>query len=256
MTEGDRKKAAVIIPVRMASSRFPGKPLAKILGLEMIEHVRRRAQLCKDLSSVLIATCDEEIRRVVEGYGGKVIMTSDSHERCTDRVAEAARKVEADIIINIQGDEPMITPEMISGVLKPLLDDSDCQVVNLISPIDSKEDFINPNVIKTVCGIDGNVLYFSREPIPSEKKSKGPVKAFRQLGVIAFRKDFLIAFSKLPQTPLEKFESIDMLRLLEHGYKIKAAVTAQKSYGVDTPENLRSVEALLKADKLLNKYMV
>jgi len=255
MKTNDKKKVVAIIPARMASTRLPGKPLAKILGLELIEHVRRRVQLCEALDSVFVATCDDEIKNALAKYGGKVIMTAKNHERCTDRIAEAAIKIEADIVINVQGDEPMVTPDMITGVLKPLLDDSNCQVVNLISLIDNKEDFINPNVIKTVCDVDGNVLYFSREPIPSEKKFKGSVKAFRQLGVIAFRKDFLITFSKLPQMPLEKFESIDMLRLLEHGYRIKTAITTQKSYGVDTLEDLRLAENLLKADKLLNKYM-
>lgn len=255
MGKGNKNKIVAIIPARMASTRFPGKPLAKILGLELIEHVRRRVGLCEGLSEVLVATCDKEIKETVEKYGGKAIMTSEKHERCTDRIAEAAREVEADVIVNVQGDEPMITPQAIIQLVEPFASDKNCRSTNLLSPIDSKEDLISPNVVKTVCDLDGNIMYFSREPIPSGKKFKGPVKAFRQFGVIAFKKDFLIAFSKLPQTPLERIESVDMLRAIEHGYKIKAVVTEEEIYGVDTPEDLLRVESIMKSDRLLSRYL-
>lgn len=247
-------KIVVIIPARMASSRFPGKPVAKILGLEMIEHTRRRVALCRVLSEVIIATCDKEIKETVEGYGGKVIMTAHTHERCTDRVAEAAQKVDADIIVNVQADEPMVTPEMITSLVEPLLLDEGWVVSNLISPIEREEDFFNPNVVKVVCDAKKNILYFSREPIPSVKKTKEQFMALRQLGIIGFTKDFLLHFCLLPQMPLEKKESIDMLRALEHGYKIKAVLVKEKIYGVDTMEDLKRVEGLMRNDKLLTSY--
>lgn len=251
----NKKKITAIIPARMASTRFPGKPLAKILGLEMIEHIRRRVSLCGMMDAVIVATCDEEIKSLVERRGGMAVMTSSSHERCTDRIAEAAEKADADIIVNIQGDEPMIMPDMITAVVTPLVSDESCQAANLVCPIDNREDFISPNAVKTVCGIGGDVLYFSREPIPSDKKADSSFISLKQLGIIAFRKDFLMKFSRLPQTPLERIESIDMLRAVENGYKIKAVVTKEKIYGVDTPADLRRVEAIMKDDALLKEYM-
>lgn len=248
-------KITVIIPARMASSRFPGKPLAKIMGLEMIEHTRRRVALCKDLAEVIIATCDKEIKETVEGYAGKVIMTAHTHERCTDRVAEAAQKVDADIIVNVQADEPMVTPEMITRLVEPLLLDKKCKATNLVSPIDNEEDFLNPNLVKAVCDTAKNILYFSREPIPSVKKTKEQFMALRQLGIVGFTKDFLLNFCRLPQMPLEKRESVDMLRALEHGYRIKAVIVKEKICGVDTMEDLKRVEDLMRNDNLLASYM-
>lgn len=251
----DKKKIVAIIPARMASSRFPGKPLAKILGLEMIEHVRRRAQLCEAVTSVFVATCDDEIKETVERYGGMAIMTSREHQRCTDRVAEAASAVDADIVVNVQGDEPMITPEMITLLVEPLIIEVGCQVCNLVSQIDGIEEFLNPNVVKTVCDSRGNVLYFSREPIPSGKKTNKPFKPLKQSGAIAFTKDFLMTFCQLPRTSLESIESIDMLRALENGYNIKTVITDEKLYAVDTVEDLRKVESLMRYDKLSLSYI-
>lgn len=255
MAERNKKRIIAIIPARMASTRFPGKPLVKILGLEMIEHVRRRLQLCRELAEVLVATCDPEIKETVEKYGGRAIMTSKDHQRCTDRVAEAVRTVDADVIVNVQGDEPMITPRMISLLIKQIVSDRDCHAANLVSPIEDREDFVNPNVVKTVCDSNGNVLYFSREPIPSDKKTGEIFTPLRQLGIIGFTKDFLLDFAKLPQTPLEKIESIDMLRMIEHGYKLKSVIVTDKIYGIDTAEELKKVENIMREDKLLIEYM-
>jgi 3-deoxy-manno-octulosonate cytidylyltransferase (CMP-KDO synthetase) len=248
-------KIAAIIPARMASTRFPGKPLANICGLPMIEHVRRRVELCKRLDYVLLATCDEEIHSAVKDYGGNVCMTSDKHERCTDRIAEAAKDLDVDIVINIQGDEPMIVPDMIEQLIDIYDDNQTYPCANLISPITNKTEFEDPNIVKTVIDREGFVLYFSREPIPSMKKYSGKFDMYKQLGMIAFTKDFLITYTNLEPTPLEKIESVDMLRILEHGYKIKTGITNYISHGVDTVEDLKNVEAKMQKDPLCKEYV-
>ncbi len=249
-------KIVAIIPARMAATRFPGKPLAPIMGLPMIEHVRRRVSLCDILDDVIVATCDEEIKRVVEGAGGRVIMTSDKHERCTDRIAEAAIPVNADIIINVQGDEPLVMPEMMSEVVRPLLDDRDLLSVNLVARIEDPEEFKDPNACKVVTNLSGDLLYISREPIPSQKKAAtNDYVKLKQLGIIAFRSDFLRAFTRLKPTPLEKIESVDMMRAVEHGYRVKIVETKNRLIGVDVPEDIRRVEEIMAMDLLINKYM-
>ncbi|NIS14851.1 MAG: 3-deoxy-manno-octulosonate cytidylyltransferase [candidate division Zixibacteria bacterium] len=249
-------KIIAIIPARMAATRFPGKPLARIFGLPMIEHVRRRVNLCDLLDEVIVATCDEEIREVVEKAGGKVVMTADSHERCTDRVAEAATSINADVVINIQGDEPLVLPEMIVDVARPIKNDSETVAVNLVTRIVDDEEFNNPNAPKVVTNRFGDLLYISREPIPSIKKanSKDYIK-LKQLGIIAFRSDFLQTFTKLEPTPLEQIESVDMMRAVEHGYQIRMVETKGLMIGVDLPEDVSRVEAALASDSLIDKYM-
>lgn len=249
-------KIVAIIPARMAATRFPGKPLAAILGLPMIEHVRRRVSMCNDLDEVIVATCDEEIRDVVEAAGGRVIMTADTHERCTDRIAEALSKVKADVVINVQGDEPLVMPEMMNEVVRPLLDDKELPSVNLVTRIVDTKEFENPNAPKVVTNRFGDLLYISREPIPSRKKadSNDYVK-LKQLGIIAFRSDFLQLFTKLEPTPLEKIESVDMMRAVEHGYRVKIVETKGRLIGVDMPEDIKRVEKLLVADPLIQQYM-
>jgi len=249
-----KPKIAVIIPARMASTRFPGKPLVSILGIPMIEHVRRRASLCPDLAGVFVATCDKEIEDAVKGYAGEVIMTSARHQRCTDRVAEAALLIDADIIINIQGDEPLVVPEMITQVAGPLLEDKTCEYANLLCPIRTEEEFTSPNVIKAVVGIRGEILYFSRQPIPYAKAQKS-LFGHRQLGIIAFTRQGLVSYSRFKETPLEKTESIDMLRLLENGLPVKAAFSESALYEVDIPDDVAKVEALMKQDNLLKEYI-
>jgi len=164
-------KIVAIIPARMASTRFPGKPLARILGLPMIEHVRRRIALSDCLDEVIVATCDEEIREVVKEAGGKVIMTSRTHERSVDRVAEAAATLDADVVINVQGDEPLVLPRMMKEVTRPLLEDSSMHSANLVVRITDRVEFEDPNAPKAVINQFGDILYISREPIPSQRKS-------------------------------------------------------------------------------------
>jgi len=245
-----------IIPARMASTRFPGKPLAPILGVPMIEHVRRRVALSDFLDEVIVATCDEEIREAVEDFGGQAIMTSPLHERASDRVAEAAQGLHAEIIVMVQGDEPMTVPEMVERAVAPMLNDSQVQCVNLVERINSEDELLDPNIIKVVMDSRGNALYFSREPIPTRRiLGVERIPVFKQVCVIPFRRDLLLNYSRLEPTPLEQAESIDMLRLLEHGYKVRLAETEFKTHAVDTPEDLAKVEKLLRQDPVTYQYL-
>ena len=231
----------------MGSSRFPGKPLALLLGRPMIEHVLRSAEMCTQLDALYVATCDEEIKTVVDAMGGRVIMTSPAHERATDRVAEAAEQIEADIVVMIQGDEPMITPAMITAAIKPLLEDRSVECVNLVRRITNRNDYLDPNTIKVVMNVNGDALYFSRAPIPSfEFTEANAAPVFKQVCVIPFRAEFLREFARLPPTPLERAESIDMLRILEHGRRMRLVETTVETHAVDTPEDLRLVETLME----------
>jgi len=249
-------KVIAIIPARMSSTRFPGKPLSDILGLPMIEHVRRRVALSKSISEVVVATCDKEIFDVVTSYGGKAAMTSPKHERCTDRIVEASLSLKADIIINVQGDEPMVRPEMLESVVAPLINNPELICTNLLSEINNDLDFNSKNVVKAVFDINSNAVYFSREPIPSVKKADSlNYKKYKQLGIIAFRKDFLLTFAELPQTPLEIIESVDMLRAIEHGYKVKTVLTPYQIFGVDTISDIEKVKILMRDDDLLHSYI-
>lgn len=244
-----------IIPARMNSSRFPGKPLALIHGRTMIEHIYSRAALCKSLDAVYLATCDAEIRAATEDFGGKVIMTSSEHERASDRVAEAAAGLSSEIVVMIQGDEPMITPEMIETAIAPLISDNSINCVNLVKRIENREDFLSRNTIKVVMNNSSDAVYFSRAPIPAVEFSTAPNTPFyKQVCVIPFRREFLKKFAALPPTPLERAESIDMLRALEHGELIRLVETETKTHAVDTPEDWRMVENLMKYDRLIPLY--
>lgn len=242
-------KVVGIIPARMAATRFPGKPLAMFGGRPMIEYVYRRAERCRHLAEVWLATCDREIYEAVVKFGGRALMTADTHVRCTDRVAEAARSVEADILVNIQGDEPLIHPDAIGVLCEAALAHPDLPCVNLGNVIAREEDFRNTNQIKVVCDTAGNAIYMSRQPIPTTK-AWGATRVIRQLGMIAFRRDFLETFWTLPPTPLEQAESIDMLRAIEHGYPVRMVLSPHESFGVDTPADLRVAEARAAGDRL------
>jgi len=245
-----------IIPARMASSRFPGKPLKPILGLSMIEHVRRRVSLCKVLDKVIVATCDKIIFDEVQSHGGEVVMTSDCHESCIDRIEEAAMEIQTDIIINVQGDMPLVDPGSLEALVKPLLQDKNINYTDMIAPILEKQDVLNPNIVKVVANLSGDAIYYSREAIPSIKKTLNPEwKYFMQLGINAFRKRSLKYFTSLERTPLEIIESIDMLRLLEHNYDIRTVIAASTALGVDTQEDLIRVSDLMIKDTIFPKYM-
>ena len=250
-------KIVAIIPARMGSSRFPGKPLAPILGRPMIEHVYRRTMLCQAIEDVIIATCDTEIFETVEAFGGKAIMTSPTHERASDRVAEAAAELDADVIVMVQGDEPMTYPEMIEESLAPFLsNDPGITCVNLTAKIKSQKEFEDPNTIKVVMDRDGFALYMSREPIPTlHLQNFERISAFKQVCIIPFTAAALQEFIQLDPTPLEVAESIDMMRFIEHGHKVKMLETSYSTHAVDNPADLKFVETLLSEDPLTEKYL-
>jgi len=241
-----------IIPARMASSRFPGKPLAKICGMPMIGHVYHRSVMSKSLSAVYVATCDQEVVEYMNSIGGKAVMTKDTHERASDRCAEAMLKIEAetgakiDLMVMIQGDEPLIRPEMI--------EDANILITNLLGKITTIEEFEDPNEVKVVVDKFNNALYFSREPIPSRKKGIKDVPMYKQVCIIPFKRDFLLEYNKTPQTPLEIIESVDMMRILENGFKVKMIPTRFDTKSVDTLDDLKAVEKIMNNDELYNKY--
>ena len=249
-----------IIPARMNSSRFPGKPLEKIHGMPMIGHCLLRTQLCTELTDTYVATCDNEIYEYVHSVGGKAIMTSDSHDRASDRTAEAMTFIEnengekVDIVVMVQGDEPMIQPSMIEESLAPF-HDSSVQVVNLMSKIESVEEFEDPNEVKVVVDKNLNAMYFSREPIPSRKKGVEDVPMLKQVCIIPFRRDYLLKFNSMDETNLEIIESVDMMRILENGEEVRMVMTDCTSFSVDTLDDLKRVEAAMKNDPLMNTYI-
>jgi len=249
-----------IIPARMASSRFPGKPLASILGVPMIGHVYFRSKMSKMLDAVYVATCDDEIAQYIRGIGGKSIATKDTHERASDRTAEAMLKIEdeigkkMDIVVMIQGDEPMLYPDMIDLAVSPLLSDPAVVVSNLMANIDTIEQEGDPNEVKVVVDVLGNALYFSREPIPSRRKGGNGFTCLKQVCIIPFRRDFLLAFNSMEQTRLEIIESVDMLRVLENGYKVKMVNSEYETYSVDTKEDLEVVQKHMEYDSYLASY--
>lgn len=247
-------KTVAMIPSRMASSRFPGKPLANISGLPMIEHVRRRVAMAEGLDDIYVATCDEAIKKTVEDAGGKAIMTSPDHERCTDRLAEAIEQVDADVVLNIQGDEPLIHPEMVQQLIEPF-HDPHVQYVNGVTLIESYEEFTNPNVVKAVINPANDVIFLSRQPIPNIKQAEfSRHRAYRQTGLMAFRKESLLSFTKLKPTVLEAIESVDMLRLIEWGYPIRTQLLRSALIGVDLKEDVAKVESALQSDPFFPAY--
>lgn len=249
-----------IIPARMGSSRFPDKPLAKIHGMPMVGHIYFRSKMAKVLNDVYVATCDNAIYDYVLSIGGKPVMTGAHHERASDRIAEALLAIEkkerrrADIVVMIQGDEPMVKPTMIDAAVKPFLEDKSIKVANLLGRIRSEKEFEDPNCIKVVVDRNNFALYFSREPIPTRKKGAAKFPMYKQICIIPFARDFLLQYTKLEPTPLEKAESIDMLRVLEHGYKVKMVPGNWDTQSVDTPKDLELVERLMKKDELMKKY--
>jgi 3-deoxy-manno-octulosonate cytidylyltransferase (CMP-KDO synthetase) len=250
-------KMAAIIPARMGSSRFPGKPLAPILGCSMIEHVYRRALMCQALDDVYVATCDREIFESVESFGGQAIMTAPTHERASDRVAEAAVDLDVDVVVMIQGDEPMTHPQMIEDSLAPFQSgDPKIACVNLTARITSQKEFEDPNTIKVVMDRAGFALYMSREPIPTRQiQDFKHILAFKQVCIIPFTAAALQEFSRLSPTPLEIAESVDMMRFIEHGRKVKMVETSYSTHAVDTPSDLQFVEGLLRQDPLTKQYI-
>ena len=213
----------------------------------MIEHIRRRAALARGIAEVIVATCDEAIRDAVVAAGGRVAMTASSHERCTERVEEAARNIAADIVVIVQGDEPLLLPESVERVVQPLHEDASVLCTNLVSSLESDADFSNANVVKAACDQRGNILFFSRAPIPHfQRPAITPI--YRQTGIIAFRAPLLRRYVTLGETPFERAEGIDMMRFLEHGYPIRAVVVPYGTIGVDRSDDVPVVLAALRDD--------
>lgn len=244
-------KILALIPARMGSSRFPGKPMAKILGKPMIGHVYERVARSPLLDMVAVATCDQEIYDYIESIGGVAVMTSDTYERASDRCAEALLKLEHDnntrydIVVMVQGDEPMTHPDMIAEAVQPLLDGPDIQVVNLLGKINDMAEFEDRNCIKVVCDLRLNAMYFSREPIPTRCKV-AEIPMGKQVCIIPFRRDYLLEYTRMSPTPLEVAESVDMMRILEHGMQVRMAPTKHNTQAVDTPDDLKKVERLMQ----------
>ena len=251
-------KPVCIIPARMASSRYPGKPLKPILGLPLVLHVLERCWQFDGFGRVAVATCDTEISDVIEAHGGEVVMTADTHDRATDRVEEAIGNMnlnitDDDLVVMVQGDEVLLNRHMIEDVVNAF-DADQAPVVNLASRLARLEDSIDPNTVKIVWSPAGQALYFSRSIIPSrECIEETPV--YQQTGVMAFSFSFLRRFSSLPQTPLERAESCDMMRVLEHGLPLKVVSTEKETVGVDTEADLRRAELLLTDDPLTSSYL-
>lgn len=249
-----------IIPARMAATRFPNKPMALIEGMPMVGHCYFRSKMCDLFDDVYVATCDKEIYEYIIEIGGKAIMTSDIHERATERCSEALLKIEIDepgktydIVVMIQGDEPLINPLMIDEVIQPLIEGKH-EVSNLMSRLQDLKEAQNPNFVKVVTDLNGRALYMSREPIPSASNYKESIEYYRQLGLIAFKREALLSFVKLSTTRLEIIESVDMNRLLENQITIQMSLTEFEADSVDTEEDLLIVSCKMKNDLLFPKY--
>lgn len=251
-----------VIPARMESSRFPGKPMEKIHDFPMVGHVYKRVAMSKKLDHVYVATCNQEIFDFVESIGGKAVMTENTHTTCSDRTSEAIDKIEeiegvkASTVVMIQGDEPMVTPEMVDASATPVIENADeIYLTNLVAEMDNEEQHQDPNEVKVVFDKNYNALYFSREPIPSRKKYGKTPPMWKQVCVITFTSEFLKKYNDLSKTTLEIVESVDMNRVLEHGYKVKLVHTDAKSYAVDTPDDLKFVQEQMKNDQLMKEYL-
>ncbi len=251
-------KNVCIIPARMASSRFPGKPLEPLIGLPLVLHVYERCRLCASIDRVVVATCDEEIRAAVEQHGGEAVMTANSHPGCVDRTVEAVDNLglglaDDDLVLMVQGDEVLISPVMMENVIDAYRS-SAAAVVNLASKIFSEEDHDDPNCVKVVAAPDGRALFFSRAPIPSRSRADS-VPMYQQTGAIGFSNAFLHRFGNLSRTPLEMTERIDMLRALEHGYPVQVVFSENPTIGVDTKSDLSRAEDVLRDDPITREYM-
>ena len=240
-----------MIPARFASSRFPGKSLASIAGKPMLQHVYERASQARYLSKLIVATDDERIYKAARSFGAAVVMTRADHLSGTDRVAEVASGDTASVIINIQGDEPLIDPAAIDAATLALLDDPDVPMATLKKAIEDPREINDPNVVKVVTNLAGDAIYFSRCAIPYERegpfsRDNGRSIHYKHLGLYVYQREFLLAYSGLPVGPLERMERLEQLRALENGHRVRVVDTEYESLGVDTPEDLERVSALFE----------
>jgi 3-deoxy-manno-octulosonate cytidylyltransferase (CMP-KDO synthetase) len=243
------RKILGVIPARFASSRFPGKVLAQISSKPMLQHVYERASLARYVGSTIIATDDRRVYEAARSFGARVTMTRPDHPSGTDRVAEVASAHDAEIVVNIQGDEPLIDPDAIDAALLPLVHDAGIVMGTLKKRIEDPSEITNPNVVKVVTGRSGDAIYFSRCPIPYTRDTQdgSPVPHYKHIGLYVYRRDFLLSYPALPVGPLEEAERLEQLRALENGYPVRVIETEYESLGVDTPEDLRRVSTLFEA---------
>jgi 3-deoxy-manno-octulosonate cytidylyltransferase (CMP-KDO synthetase) len=237
-----------IIPARWASTRLPGKALADIAGKPMIQHVYERACQVSALGQVIVATDDARIADTVTAFGGKAQLTRPDHPCGTDRIAEVAAGLDADLIINIQGDEPLIDPANIETALAPMQTDASIPMGTLRCQIQEERELTDPAIVKVVVDQQGFALYFSRHPIPFVRDAGKTAMHFRHIGLYVYRREFLLDFAKLPPTPLEQAESLEQLRALEHGFRIVVSEVAKAAGGIDTPEQLEATRKVISND--------
>lgn len=235
-----------IIPARLAAVRLPNKPLLDIAGKPMIQWVWEHASKARTLSEVLVATPDEEIAEAVRRFGGKAAMTSPKHRSGSERLAEVAQNLSCDIIVNIQGDEPLMEPASIDAVTQPLIDDPSLPMSSIMCPA-TEQEADKPTVVKVVVDRNNNALYFSRSRIPHPRDPSAPAIVYKHLGIYAYRREFLIHYAAMEPTPLEQMEMLEQLRVLENGYRIRMVRVEHSSIGVDTEQDLEQVRAILAA---------
>jgi 3-deoxy-manno-octulosonate cytidylyltransferase (CMP-KDO synthetase) len=253
-------RAIGIVPARMAATRFPGKPLAKVLGMPMIGHCYHRTRLAPGLDAAYVATCDQAVADYVVSIGGQAVMTSALHNRASSRTAEALEIIECetgaqvDVVVMVQGDEPLISPETI-GETVHYFEDPAVNIVNIMSRLRTLEAFIDKNNVKVVVDQNNNALYFSREPIPSPWKGWEHLPRYMQTGIISFRRETLLRFNAMQESPLEQYESVDMNRVLETGGQIRMVAIDAFTIGVDTAEELAEAEMYLRNDPVLPRYL-
>jgi 3-deoxy-manno-octulosonate cytidylyltransferase (CMP-KDO synthetase) len=244
------RKILGVIPARFASTRFPGKVLAHIAGKTMLQHVYERASLSTYLTSTLIATDDDRVYSVARSFGARVRMTRSDHLSGTDRAAEVASAENAEIIVNIQGDEPLIDPAAIDAAILPMVHEPELVMGTLKKRIEDPREITDPNVVKVVTNSAGDAIYFSRCPIPFDREKSGSTPYFKHIGLYVYQREFLLAYSALPVGPLETAERLEQLRALENGHRIRVVETEYESLGVDTPEDLQRVSRLFDASIL------
>ncbi|MEN8869815.1 MAG: 3-deoxy-manno-octulosonate cytidylyltransferase [Akkermansiaceae bacterium] len=239
-----------MIPARWASSRFPGKPLHPLLGKPLLQHVFERASLCSELDQLVVATDDKRIAELCEGIGAKVISTRTDHPTGTDRIAEAANQCKAAThVINIQGDEPLLDPELVDTLARELREDSNIPMITAGSPLDDPALLADPNIVKLVIDRNCNALYFSRSPIPFRRSEVPSLPTYRHLGIYGYRTDFLQQFISLPPSYLEMAEGLEQLRALENGATIRVHITEHEAIGLDSPDQIPLIESLLASSQ-------
>jgi 3-deoxy-manno-octulosonate cytidylyltransferase (CMP-KDO synthetase) len=244
------RKILGVIPARFASSRFPGKVLSRIASKTMLQHVYERVSMARYLTSTMIATDDQRVYDAARSFGARVRMTRDDHLSGTDRVAEVASAENAEIIVNIQGDEPLIDPAAIDAAILPMVHEPEIVMGTLKKRIEDPREITDPNVVKVVTDLQGDAIYFSRCAIPFHRDADLDTRYFKHVGLYVYQRDFLLGYSALGVGPLEQAERLEQLRALENGYRIRVVETEYESLGVDTPEDLERVSRLFEASTL------